>query len=140
MAVPVVSLSPTALAFGQQVIYTTSTQQTTTLTNTGLGLLSSLGILINGTNASEFVMQTNTCGNTVAPGANCSIGVIFTPQATGSRSASLVFQDNANDSPQTVSLTGTGTLPPTPPGTYYVQVNALSGNDEHVLTIFVTVQ
>jgi hypothetical protein len=37
-------------------------------------------------------------------------------------------------------LTGTGTLPPTPLGTYYVQVIAQSGNDVHVLTIPVSVQ
>jgi hypothetical protein len=137
---PVVSLSPTTLAFGQQVISTFSAPQTTTLLNTGLGLLNFMSINIGGTNPNDFSIQTNTCGGSVAAGANCAVGVSFIPRATGSRSASLVFQDNANDSPQSVGLTGTGVLPSTPPGNYLVQVNAVSGNDEHVLTISVTVQ
>jgi hypothetical protein len=66
--------------------------------------------------------------------------VVFNPQATGSRSASLTLSDNASNSPQTVSLTGTGVLPPTPAGNYLVQVNAIVGNDEHFITIPVTVQ
>src|SRR5205807_1187007 len=44
----------------------------------------------------------------VAAGANCTISVIFTPQATGTRSASVSVVDNAANSPQTASLSGTG--------------------------------
>jgi hypothetical protein len=34
--------------------------------------------------------------------------VTFTPTATGTRTATLNVNDSANNSPQTVSLTGTG--------------------------------
>jgi titin len=44
----------------------------------------------------------------VAAGGNCTIGVTFTPSAAGQRVATLSFTDNASGSPQTVSLTGTG--------------------------------
>jgi hypothetical protein len=39
------------------------------------------------------------------------VGVIFTPAATGARSASLIFIDNTVTKMNTVQLAGTGTLP-----------------------------
>jgi hypothetical protein len=41
---------------------------------------------------------------------SCVINVTFTPTASGSRSGSLTFTDNAGDSPQTVSLSGTAAV------------------------------
>src|ERR1019366_2862062 len=52
--------------------------------------------------------QTNNCGSSVAAGANCRISVTFRPSASGARAAALRIADNATSSPQTVSLTGTG--------------------------------
>ena len=105
---PVDSLSPTSLAFGNQSVGTTSTAQTATLSNTGSTALSITSLALTGTNASDFA-QTNTCGSSVAAGANCTISVTFTPAASGSRTASVSITDNASGSPQTVSLSGTGT-------------------------------
>ena len=105
-----VSLSPTSLAFGNQSVGTTSTAQTLTLSNTGNAALSITSLALTGTNASDFA-QTNTCGSSVAAGANCTISVTFTPSASGSRTASVSITDNASGSPQTVSLSGTGTAP-----------------------------
>jgi len=102
------SLSPTSLAFGNQSVGTTSTTQTVTLSNTGNAALSITSLALAGTNASDFA-QTNTCGSSVAGGANCTISVKFTPAASGSRTASVSISDNATGSPQTVSLSGTGT-------------------------------
>jgi len=105
---PVASLSPTSLAFANQSVGTTSTVQTLTLSNTGNGALSITGLALTGTNASDFA-QTNTCGSSVAASANCTISVTFRPAASGSRTASVIITDNASGSPQTVSLSGTGT-------------------------------
>ena len=105
---PVASIAPGSLAFGNQTINTTSTAQTVTLTNTGNAALSIAGITVTGTNASDFA-QSNTCGSSVAGGSNCTISVTFTPSASGSRTASVSITDNASGSPQTVSLSGTGT-------------------------------
>jgi hypothetical protein len=105
---PVDGLSPTSLAFGNQPVGTTSTAQTATLSNTGNAALSITSLVLAGTNASNFA-QTNTCGSSVAAGANCTISVTFTPSASGSRTASVSITDNATGSPQTVSLSGTGT-------------------------------
>jgi hypothetical protein len=105
---PVDGLSPTSLAFGNQSVGTTSTAQTLTLSNTGNAALSITSLALTGTNASDFA-QTNTCGSSVAAGANCTISVTFRPAASGSRTASVSITDNASGSPQTVSLSGTGT-------------------------------
>jgi Abnormal spindle-like microcephaly-assoc'd, ASPM-SPD-2-Hydin len=111
---PAVTLNPTSLAFGNQVINTTSAAKTVTLTNSGTAALSISSIGMSGTNATDFA-QTNTCPispSTLAAGANCNISVTFTPSATGSRSAGVSITDNAGGSPQTVALSGTGTTPP----------------------------
>jgi hypothetical protein len=48
-----------------------------------------------------------------APGANCSISVVFKPISTGSLTGAISFTDNATGSPQTISLSGVGDrLPP----------------------------
>ena len=105
---PAVSLSPTSLAFGNQSVGKTSTARTVTLSNTGNAALSITSLALTGTNGSNFA-ETNTCGKSLAGGARCTISVTFTPSASGSRKASLSITDNARGSPQTVSLSGTGT-------------------------------
>ena len=105
---PAASLSPTSLTFASQTVGATSAAQTITLNNTGNAALSITSIALTGTNPSDFA-QTNTCGSSVAAGANCTISVTFTPTASGTRTAAVTLTDNATGSPQTVSLTGTGT-------------------------------
>jgi hypothetical protein len=102
-----VSLSPTSLAFGNQPVQMTSSSQTVTLTNTGTAALSITSLATTGANASDFA-EVNTCGSPVAAGANCTIAVWFNPAAGGTRTAALSIADNASGSPQTVSLSGTG--------------------------------
>lgn len=101
------TLSPTWLAFGSQVWGTTTASQAITLTNSGTSALSITSLTITGSNPGDFA-QTNTCGSSVAVGASCKINVTFTPQAIGSRGASVTITDNAPNSPQSVSLTGSG--------------------------------
>jgi len=78
-----------------------------TLTNSGNAALTVTSISFTGANPGDF-SQTNTCGSSVAAGKNCTISVVFTPAATGNRSATLSVADNSAGSPQTVALTGTG--------------------------------
>ncbi len=100
---PVVTLSPTSLTFAAQNTGSTSTAQTVTLTNGGAAALSIASIATSG----DFA-ETNTCGSSVAAAASCAISVTFTPTAGGTRTGSLTITDNASGSPQTVSLSGTG--------------------------------
>jgi hypothetical protein len=106
---PAVSLVPPSLTFGQQTIGTTSSPQTTTLTNTGAATLTLSSIGITGADANDFALEKNTCGATLAPNDDCQISVTFTPTAVGSRSAAVSVTDDAPGSPQTVGLAGTGT-------------------------------
>jgi hypothetical protein len=75
-------------------------------------------------------------------GVTCPIVVTFTPTSTGQRTASISISDNASNSPQVVSLSGTGVAPPTPAGTYQVTVSATTGSNGygHSQTITVNVQ
>jgi hypothetical protein len=107
-ALPAVSLVPLSLTFGPQTLFTTSSPQITTLTNTGAATLTLSSIVLNGTDASDFA-QTNTCGPTLAPNDSCQVSVTFTPTAAGSLSAAVSITDDAPRSPQSVGLAGTGT-------------------------------
>ena len=103
-----VSLSPNTLSFGTQPVATTSAAQTLTLNNGGSVPLSISGLTITGTNAGDFARIADTCGSSLAGGGNCTIGVTFTPSATGQRTATLTITDNASGGPQTATFTGTG--------------------------------
>lgn len=107
---PVLSLSPASFGFGSQNTGSSTLPQTLSVTNTGSAALSVSGITITGSNPLDF-SQSNTCGSSLAPGANCSVSLTFTPQATGTRSANVSITDNAAGSPQLVSLLGTGVAP-----------------------------
>jgi trimeric autotransporter adhesin len=107
---PTADLSGASLTFGNQVVSTPSAAQTVTLTNNGNVALGITGIAVSGTNSGDFA-QTNTCGSSVAVGANCTISITFTPGASGTRTASMTITDNATGSPQSISLTGTGLAP-----------------------------
>ena len=103
-----VSLSPASLTFAGQVISATSAAKSVTLQNNQTVPLTILGVSTSG----DFA-QTSTCPlspNTLGAGANCAISVTFTPTALGTRTGTLTIADSATTSPQTVSLSGTGTL------------------------------
>jgi hypothetical protein len=103
---PGITFSPAALDFGLQLVGTTGTPQTVTLTNRG-----NTPLIISDVSTSGDYAQINTCVGTFAPGESCTITVTFTPTATGPRSGTLAVGDNAWASPQTVALSGVGTMP-----------------------------
>jgi hypothetical protein len=103
-----VSLSSGSLSFPPQTAGTTSSPLVATLTNVGTTSLSFTSIKMAGKNLQDFA-QTNTCIPALAAGATCTISVTFTPASVGSWSASISIKDNGGSSPQTISLTGTGT-------------------------------
>src|SRR5450759_5103314 len=103
--------SVTTLAFGKQVLNSTSAAKTVTLTNNDSTAITLSGETITGTNASEFAISATTCGTSLAAHTSCTISVTFTPAATGAMTATLSIADCATNSPQAVSLTGTGVAP-----------------------------
>lgn len=105
---PVASVAPTLLTFASQLINTTSTAQSVTVTNSGTSPLTVSGVALSGTNATDFIIASNGCSAAVAPGSNCVISVTFTPPVAGSRTATLQIPSNASNGTQSVSLSGTG--------------------------------
>jgi len=112
-ATTTITVGPASCSSGSVVEGNTSTTCVYTLNNTGFTNHAVIGsITIDDT--LDFGMFFTDCQ---APGgipaqSSCSINVSFTPQSTGSYTTHMHVADNATSSPQTVTLTGTGTLPP----------------------------
>ena len=112
------SASPSSVAFGAQGQGTTSTMMTAVLANNDsiTHSFTGSGITIMGTNLGDFTLvpngpgTPNNCYGTtnLTAGANCTLYVTFTPSDASTRTAKVVINDNANNSPQTVYLSGTG--------------------------------
>jgi hypothetical protein len=98
-------LNPTTLDFPLTVVSYSSASMPVTLTNAGTANLSIKSI----TTTDQF-SQTNACGESLAPGAFCTINVTFTPEHQGTQTGTLSVSDNAQGSPQTVSLKGQATF------------------------------
>jgi hypothetical protein len=121
-----VSVSPLKLTFLTQVIGTASMGKKVIFTNKGAGTLTINKIYVAGLNAGDF-SETNTCGGALAAGASCTISVTFTPTAKNTRKAVLAISDSDPASPQTIPLSGAGTV-------VLLSTNKLSFGDQPVGT------
>ncbi|MFD0331687.1 choice-of-anchor D domain-containing protein [Streptacidiphilus monticola] len=99
---PVLGASPASLSFPATVVGSAAATQTVTLTNTGTATAT-----VSGITASGDFSQSSSCGS-IAVGSSCTVTVGFKPTAGGSRTGSLSVTSNANNSPTTVALSGTG--------------------------------
>ena len=106
-------VTPQALDFGTLAVNTTSANQFVTLNNASAGTITGLTFTFTG-NTTDFARVTtgvtNSCGTSLAAGANCRVYVSFTPKASGARAATLTIRSSSTLVP-TVALTGTGTAP-----------------------------
>ena len=105
-----VTLSKTSLSFGSEAVGSATASQSVTMTNSGTAALTITSIAVTGTNASSFVFA-NSCGSSLAVGANCTIHGHFQPTANGPLTAAITITDNASGSPQSIALSGTGLGP-----------------------------
>ena len=99
-----VTLSTRSLSFDDVAVGNTSAAETVTLTNRQSVALNFAGIAVS----AGFGVASSTCGTSVAAGASCTVAVTFSPTTTGSITGTLTFTDDAPNSPQTVSVSGTG--------------------------------
>ena len=108
-----VSISPASCDSGSVVEGNTSTICVIRVNNTGFtNHLIVTNITID--DALDFGVFFTDCqapGGTPAQ-SGCSINVAFVPQSLGPYTTHMHVFDNATSSPQSVTLTGTGTLPP----------------------------
>ncbi|MFZ0337310.1 MAG: choice-of-anchor D domain-containing protein [Terracidiphilus sp.] len=105
------TLTPSPLAFGGLVPGQTSLPMVATLSNnSSTTAVTGITPTLTGTNPGDFAITTgtNACGATLAASASCYIYVTFKPASAASFSATLSVADNAANTPQTASLTGTG--------------------------------
>jgi hypothetical protein len=107
------SVSPSSLDFGGVIQGNTSLVMTTVLTNNDSAQHTITSITKSGTNASDFAFAATSNPCPIAPialgsGASCTIAVTFMPSDVGTRTAKIAVNDDANNNPQTVYLTGLG--------------------------------
>ena len=95
------TFSPNPLAFGYQIIGTTSAPMTSNLENTGVQTLT-----INGFTVSGPYGYTTNCGSTLAAHASCQLFVTFSPISIAG-SGSITASTDAGQIG--LSMTGTGT-------------------------------
>ncbi len=127
------SVTPSALAFGNPQVGSTSKAQAVVVANTGTGPVLLQAIDMTG----DFAQADNcTTGQPLAPGATCSIDVVFKPAAPGVRAGTLTVSFDIGA--ESVALSGNAvaatatlnpasvTFPPTPQG---------ASSDREVLTL-----
>jgi hypothetical protein len=110
---PVLSVTPTSLAFGSVGLNTTSGPRLVVVTNNGQGVLNftQTPAIATQTATAGFAVNTSGCGATLNPGLSCTLAVTFTPTSTGSKTGTLRIYTNVSTTGFAVSLTGTGTTP-----------------------------
>lgn len=102
---PTVSLTPSSLTFPIELIGVVSTAQTVTLTNTG-----TLAVTVSNIAATGAFTETNNCPSSLTEFQSCQIQVQFKAAARGSEFGKLTVTDTATHSPQSVKLSGIGTV------------------------------
>ena len=105
---PAITVSPSSLDFGDQLVSTTSAARSISVSNSGRADLVISGV----SNPGGGFSQTNNCVRTLVPGAGCTISVTFSPSAAGTATVTLVITSNAPTNPTSVSLSGNGTTLP----------------------------
>jgi hypothetical protein len=98
------AITPATATFAATTVGTTSAAKVFTLHNYQSIILKNLVISTTG----NFSVSSTTCQAQLTSSATCTINVVFTPTAVGVTTGTLSVSDNATDSPQTSSLTGTG--------------------------------
>jgi Abnormal spindle-like microcephaly-assoc'd, ASPM-SPD-2-Hydin len=96
-------VSPAAIDFGDVAITADGPTRTVTVNNSTSSPVSIEQIIVSGIDFSE----KHDCGLSLAPGAQCTIQVSFTPAISGPRTGNLgVMESNGNA--HIVALNGTG--------------------------------
>ena len=109
---PALTITPSALSFGEGRIGTSSPAQTVTIAN-GSGLDATLSGVSIAQGTADYTILTGAlddCTVGVLPaGTDCKVRVVFVPDAQGERSGVLRVVSDAAGSPFDVVLSGTGT-------------------------------
>ncbi len=100
---PALSLSRNTIDFGEQKLDTTSDPETVTLTNIG-----TLALNINSIDVDlDDFMLDDDCPLELLSNDFCTITITFEPFTKGRQTATVTIVSNTNESPHTITLTGT---------------------------------
>ncbi len=116
---PEISVSPTAVAFGDVVINISSGDDEVTISNIGDDDLNVSDISLGDNTHFSLDLDggSNPCGQTnptITDGNNCSVTVECTPLSTGAKNTTLdIDSDDDDESTVNISLSCTGVVPPT---------------------------
>lgn len=109
---PGLAASVNAIDFGGQRVGTSSDARRVTVTATGAGALTISAVSLMGSDAADYTLAADYCSSRViTAGGTCVIDVVFTPSAAGDHPATLVIRSDALTSPDSVTLSGSGTVP-----------------------------
>jgi hypothetical protein len=100
-----INVNPAQMTLAEATVGQASAAQTATITNTSS--LNAAGLTLTVT--APFSLTQNTCGTSLAAGASCSAGVVFTPTGNGTVAGTLTIGSSTLNS-ATLVLTGTGGL------------------------------
>ena len=129
------AISPASVNFSNVTVGQTSSQSVT-LTNSGN---QSLTINLATLSGADFGMSGLALPKTIAAGANIQFSVSFRPTSTASETGSIVFTDNAADSPQTLVLTGSalanGSTLSVNPGSFNFNNVAVNSSSQQTFTL-----
>jgi hypothetical protein len=101
-------LDPVVLTFPSTALNATGAIQNITISNISNAAVGLHAATVAG---GDFRITVNTCGSSLGPGVGCTVGIAFTPTASGTRSGTFSITDDAGT--QTASLSGVGTSPAT---------------------------
>ena len=101
-------ISPTSLSFGNVTTGTSSQTQNVTITNTGNANVKISQITVSGAGYSVTGGSTPV---TLSPSQSTTMVTQFSPTVAGSVNGGISVVSNANGSPASVSLSGTGVVP-----------------------------
>jgi len=99
------SINRRSVAFGNVPVTGTS-RDSVVVTNAGAATLT-----ISTVASSNGVFTVSPAGASIAAGASAKFYITFTPANTTAQSGKVVFTHTSSSSPDTVAVTGTGTLP-----------------------------
>jgi Bacterial Ig-like domain (group 2)/Abnormal spindle-like microcephaly-assoc'd, ASPM-SPD-2-Hydin len=98
------TFNPMSVNFGNQPVNTTSGKQPITVMNTGTAAVNITSIV-----ASAGFGETDNCVGALPASGTCTIQATFTPTSATDFTGTIMVNDDAADSPQSVALSGTGT-------------------------------
>lgn len=140
LPVPVISVAPTTLDFGE-VLIGNEASLGLTVTNDGEADLTIGQLDISGTDLGQFSLQNDDCsGQLLLPAGTCLVTVAFHPDSRGAKAAQLVIPSEAvNDPSLEVPLSGEGIGQPdievSPPSLDFGTVAIGGSSDPQTVTV-----